>query len=124
MSFGIEWPYSKKVFLWTNTLNILPHSLEGKIEIVSGSVADILHFIHNKGFSNLYIDGGQTIQSFLREDLIHEIILTKIPIVLGQGIPLFKNVPRIKLHHKSTEVFDNGMIQSHYHVLRTECMST
>lgn len=117
LSFGVEWPYSKKVFVWTKNPELIPFSLQDKVEAVSGCVAEILHTIYQKGYSSLYVDGGQTIQSFLREDSIHEIILTKVPVVLGGGIPLFANVPRKRLFHKSTQVFDNGMVQSHYEVL-------
>lgn len=116
LSFGVDWPYSKPVFVWTNSLKQIPPPLVGKVEIVQGSVADVLKAIHSKGYSSLYIDGGQTIQSFLQVGLIDEIILTQVPIVLGKGIALFKNVPRVRLRHRSTEVFDNGMVQSHYDV--------
>jgi dihydrofolate reductase len=65
---------------------------------------------------NLYIDGERTIQSFLQEGLIHEITVTQVPIILGRGIPLFNDVPRVKLQLKSTDVFNNGMVQVHYEV--------
>jgi dihydrofolate reductase len=116
LSFGIDWPYAKKVFVWSNTLKQIPSSLEGKVEIVFGSIEQILHKIQEQGFKNLYIDGGKTIQSFLQAGLIQEIILTQVPIILGRGIPLFQGVPKIKLTHKSTEAFDNGMVQVHYEV--------
>lgn len=116
LSFAIDWPYSKKTFVWSNTLKQIPSSLEGKVEIASGTIEQILHKIHEQGFKNLYIDGGKTIQSFLKKDLIHEIILTQVPVILGRGIPLFQSVPKINVTHKSTETFDNGMVQVHYEV--------
>lgn len=116
MSFGIDWPYSKKVFVWSNTLKELPSTLQGKVEIVHGPIEQILHYIHEQRFLNLYVDGGKTIQSFLQAGLIHEIILTQVPIILGHGIPLFQGVPKTRLTHKKTETFDNGMVQAHYEV--------
>jgi dihydrofolate reductase len=116
LSFGIDWPYPKKVFVWTSSINIIEASLIGKVEIVRGNASEVLQQIHHKGFMNLYIDGGHTIQSFLREGLMHEIIVTQVPLLLGKGIPLFKDIPRIKLSHKTTESFDNGMVQTHYDV--------
>lgn len=82
----------------------------------TGPIEKILPKIHEQGLQQLYIDGGKTIQSFLQEGLIHEIILTQVPIILGQGIPLFQGVPKIRLTLKNTEIFDNGMVQSHYEI--------
>ena len=117
LSFGIEWPYHKKVFVWSNTIKFIPQSLVGKVEIISGSINEIIKLIQIQNIKNLYVDGGQTIQSFLREKQIHEIIITQVPIILGQGISLFKDVPLQKLQHQSTQVFDNGMVQTHYTVV-------
>lgn len=114
LSFGIDWPYSKKVFVWTNTLDEIPINLREKVEFIRGGFQDIIRVIQQRQFSSLYIDGGQTIQTFLRERSLHEIIVTQAPILLGRGIPFFANSPRVRLRHQSTEVFDNGMVQSHY----------
>ncbi len=117
LSLGVDWPYTKKVFVWSSTLKQIPSRLDGKVDLVRGNVNEIVQELGQKQFLNLYIDGGKTIQSFLKENLIHEIIITQIPIILGRGISLFKDVPRTKLHHKSTVIFDNGMIQTHYLVI-------
>ncbi len=114
LSFGVEWPYSKKVLVWTNTLDQPPSELEGKVEFVRGELQDVISALQQNHIARLYVDGGQTIQSFLKENFIHEIIITQVPILLGRGIPLFADVPRSKLRHQSTEVFDNGMVQTIY----------
>ena len=71
-----NWPYTKPVFVLSNTLKELPLKLDGKAEILSGKINDLVENLNSKGFNNLYIDGGQTIQSFLNEDLIDEMIIT------------------------------------------------
>ena len=72
-------------------------------------------WVNLTGYSNLYIDGGETIQSFLREDLIDEMIITKIPILLGDGIPLFGRLTNsIKFKHKKTEIYSNSLVKSRY----------
>ena len=66
---------------------------------------------------HLYVDGGETIQGFLREGLIQQIIITRIPILLGSGIPLFGPLSHdIKLRHMETRQFPNGLVQSRYEV--------
>jgi dihydrofolate reductase len=87
--FDIDWPYTKPVFVLSNSLKTIPAGYEDKIELVNGKLTDVLKFIHKKGYRQLYIDGGRTIQSFLNEDLIDEMVITVIPILLGNGIPLF-----------------------------------
>lgn len=87
--FDMGWPYKKPVFVLSNSLTSIPKAYKGKAELVNGTLNDILHTIHNRGYSNLYIDGGKTIQSFLKEDLIDEMTITIIPYLLGGGTPLF-----------------------------------
>jgi len=109
------WPYPKPVFVLSNTLSALPAKIMGKAEIVNGGLKDILRYLHDRGFKNLYIDGGQTIQSFLREDLIDEMIITRVPILLGSGVPLFgKNDLELQFEHLSTEVLNNMLVRSRY----------
>lgn len=87
--FEGEWFYKKPVFVWSNSLTGIPEKLQGKAFLVKGGIPEVLSEIHAKGFHDLYIDGGKTIQSFLKEDLIDEMIITTIPVLLGSGIPLF-----------------------------------
>jgi len=113
--FGGEWPYCKHVFVLSTSIREVPAKLKEKVTLLSGSVKEILNHIHAKGFSILYIDGGRTVQNFLKEDLIHELRITTIPILLGEGIPLFGFLPKsLGFSHLKTEVFLNQMVQSHY----------
>jgi dihydrofolate reductase len=113
--FDVPWPYSKPVFVLSNSLSSVPEEYEGKAELVSGSLADVLATLHGKGHQDLYIDGGTTIQSFLKEDLIDEMIITVLPILLGGGSPLFGELSQpMRFEHVKTEVMLNAMPQSHY----------
>lgn len=111
----IEWPYDKPVFVLSNTMDSIPKELEGKVFIVNGSIKDIHESINKQGYKNLYIDGGMTIQSFLKEDLIDEITITTIPILLGGGIPLFSNLPqRLEFRCVESTAFGNGVCQNKF----------
>lgn len=115
LSFGIDWPYAKPVFIWTTQNISISESLKEKVIPLRGSLEEILHQIHKQGYHDLYIDGGQTIQSFLNAGLIHEMTLSTIPVLLGSGIPLFKNV---KNHQQfkctNTVCFPNGIVQNQF----------
>jgi dihydrofolate reductase len=93
-------------------MTTIPGDFKDKAKLVKGSLPAILETIQSKGFHNLYIDGGKTIQSFLREDLIDEMTITIIPILLGGGIPLFGDLPDM-LHFecKQTRLFNGGAVQ-------------
>lgn len=113
--FDLDWPYVKPVFVLSNTLKSIPENLNGKVQIINGSLANVLQKIHSMGYKQLYVDGGATIQSFLREDLIDEMVITTIPILLGGGIPLFGDLPSpIDFTHKKSEVFLNAIVQDTY----------
>jgi len=110
-----EWPYPKPVFVLSNSLDKLPEGFSGKAEIVRGELQRIIESLRDKRINNLYIDGGKTIQSFLKEDLIDEMIITRIPILLGSGIPLFdKNNAELVFEHVETQVYNNMLVRTKY----------
>ena len=57
-SFDCDWPYTKPVLVLSSSLKSLPERYKGKAEIIEGPLSDILQTIKNKGFEDLYIDGG------------------------------------------------------------------
>jgi len=115
-----QWPYAKPVpiFVLSNSLLALPEKVLGKAELVTGELKEILKSLKKREINNLYIDGGKTVQSFLKEDLIDEMTITRIPILLGSGIPLFDNNSlELRFEHVETKVFNNMLVRSKY--LRT-----
>ena len=119
LSFG-QWPYDKTVFVLSNTLKTLPDHLDGKAQIVSGAVAEVVSNLKEQGVENLYVDGGRVIQSFLKEDLIDELIVTRFPLLLGKGIPLFGELDRpLEFEHVETEVIENYLVKSRYRRIRS-----
>lgn len=114
-NFDGEWPYSKPVFVCSNTLSTLPAAYNNKAFLVKGKPNEILTTIHQLGYFSLYIDGGATVQGFLAEDLIDEITFTQMPILLGGGIRLFDQLPNaLVFEHVNTEVYLGEIVQSHY----------
>ena len=115
------WPYPIPVFVLSRTLASPPGELAGKVEILSGPPAEILSQLNSRGFRNIYIDGGKVIQSFLSEDLIDELIVTRFPKLLGQGIELFGELgTELDFDHIETEVIENYLVKSHYRRRRTD----
>lgn len=109
------WPYTKKVFVLSNSLKEISAPLVDKAEIIDGDLKSIVKKLNEKGYKELYIDGGKTVQSFLKKNMIDELIISKIPIILGDGIPLFgRQDHSLKFEHCSTEVFEGGLVKSHY----------
>ena len=114
-SFNGPWPYPCMVFVLSNTLQSIPEKYETKAQLVKGPLKEVLASIHNKDYNSLYIDGGATIQSFLREDLIDELIISTIPILLGGGVSLFGELKTpLSFEHQCTQVFLDAIVQNHY----------
>lgn len=117
-SFDIEWPYTKPVIVMSKSLTELPAGLTN-VELTALDPAELVAELEAKGMSKLYIDGGRVVSSFLRADLLDELIATVIPVALGDGTPLFSDVANPQwFDHVSSEVFDNGMVQNTYHTQR------
>ncbi|WP_268036307.1 dihydrofolate reductase family protein [Algoriphagus sp. PAP.12] len=92
-----------------------PCRSQEKVFLIQGKPKEILETIHSKGFSRLYIDGGKTIQSFLKEGLINELIITTIPILLGGGFSLFGELNSlINFELKSSKVYLGNYVQNHF----------
>ncbi|MCX8774048.1 dihydrofolate reductase family protein, partial [Vibrio parahaemolyticus] len=110
-----DWPYSKPVFVLSNTMTEVPQGYEDKVFLVKGELKNVLADLNTKGFNELYIDGGMTIQNFLKEDLIDEIVITRFPILLGGGAPLFGDLEQ-PLNFKVTksEVVLGTLVQTTY----------
>lgn len=114
LSFN-EWPYEKPVFVLSYKLRKIPDHLKDKAEIVRGNIKNINKEMKKRGIENLYIDGGGVIQGFLREDLIDEMIITRVSVLLGDGIPLFKDINHfLKFKHIKTTVYNEDLVKSHY----------
>ena len=115
LGFGGDWPYTKPVFVLTSTLTSLPEHLLGKVELVNGPIKEIVHLVNQRGYSNLYIDGGRLIQSFLKEDMIDELIISQIPVLIGGGVSLYGELGcHLMFEHHETKVMLDAIVQSHY----------
>jgi dihydrofolate reductase len=92
----------------------------GTIEQLSGEPAEVLAHLKSRGFQHAYIDGGITIQRFLAAELIDRLVITRVPVLIGAGIPLFGPLPHdIKLRHIATRDYKGGLVQSEYEIERT-----
>jgi dihydrofolate reductase len=110
-----EWPYSgKPVLVLSSTLT----EVSGPETSVHHSLDDVVAALHERGAKRVYVDGGQTIQAFLRRGLIGEIIISRAPVLIGSGIPLFGPLDAdVHLEHVSTRALDAGFVQSTYRVV-------
>ena len=81
--FGMGWTYPKPGLILSSTMTAIPEPFQEQVQLVNGSPQSVLARAQALGYHNLYVDGGKTIQSFLKEDLIDEMIITEIPILLG-----------------------------------------
>lgn len=120
LSFG-EWPYEdKRVIVLSKTLTEIPSELDDKVELYNGSIEELVKKLETEGHKHLYIDGGKTIQSFIDADLVTDITITKIPVIIGEGLSLFgKTKHDIKLTHVETRLHDCGFVKSIYEVKQT-----
>ncbi|QDT93117.1 dihydrofolate reductase family protein [Gimesia algae] len=119
LSFEGDWPYGDKrmIILSSQTVSI-PSKVSDTVESSSCTPAELIEKLSEEGFQHVYVDGGKTIQGFLKAGLIDELIITRIPVLIGSGIPLFGEADTdIKLRHLQTHTFPNGLVQSRYQVI-------
>ena len=110
-----SWPYEKKVFVLSKSIKQVPDVVKDKIAVLSMEPKELLNYLSDKNFSAVYVDGGKVIQNFLKEDLIDELIISKAPVLIGNGIPLFDDLNSdLKFKHTHTQVSSNGLVRSYY----------
>jgi dihydrofolate reductase len=114
------WPYGdKRVVVLSHRPIDLKAPIGAVVEQMSGSPSEIVSRLAASGAHHLYVDGGITIQEFLRAGLIDRLVVTRVPVLIGQGIPLFGSLPHdIRLHHIATRSFPSGLVQSEYEITR------
>ena len=115
-----KWYHGKRrvVVLGHQPLDLGPARAKGAVvEQMSGKPQEVVARLGAGGARHLYIDGGETIQDFLRAGLIGRLIISRLPVLIGQGIPLFGSLPHdVKLRHVATRSFPGGMVQSEYQI--------
>jgi dihydrofolate reductase len=117
LTFG-KWYYGKKPVMVLSSRRLDFSSVKGGVvEQMSGEPAEIVTRLKAREFKHAYIDGGVTIQRFLAAGLIDRLVITRVPVLIGEGIPLFGPVPRdIALRHVATRSYRGGLVQSEYTV--------
>ncbi len=112
------WPYGDKRVVVLSGRPVNLSAASGVVEQMAGPPAEIVSRLAETGARNLYVDGGITIQGFLRAGLVQRLIVTRVPVLIGEGIPLFGAVPcDIRLRHVATRHFSSGLVQSEYDVI-------
>jgi len=113
------WFYSKPVYVLTTRPLALPDRLKGKVESGRHSPREIVALMEKRGAKRLYVDGGKTIQDFLNAGLIDDLVITRIPVLIGDGIPLFGPLAGdVRLTLESSRVLAGGAVQATYRVIR------
>lgn len=125
LKFG-KWFYgSKPVVVLSSRPVDFSSVIGGVVEQMAGEPAEIVTQLQTRGFEHAYIDGGITLQRFLSAGLIDRLIITRVPVLIGEGIPLFGPLPHdISLGHVATRCYNGGLVQSEYELRRDEAVES
>jgi dihydrofolate reductase len=116
--FG-TWPYGKKPVIVLSSKKVeIPKELAKTVSTMSGKVDAIISTLATREMKHLYVDGGVTIQKFLNSGAIQRVIITRIPVLIGTGIPLFGKLENgdVSLKHIATRTYGSGLVQSEYEI--------
>jgi dihydrofolate reductase len=114
-----SWPYGDKPVFVLSTRELAPAPAGAVVEQLSGEPAEVVSQLETRGIRHAYIDGGITIQRFLRAGLIQRLVITRVPVLIGDGIPLFGSLPTdIHLKHVATRDYPSGLVQTEYLVVQ------
>lgn len=117
-----KWPYAgKRVVVLSKTLTCVRE--EAELDDGESSL-DLVFRLYSEGARHIWVDGGSAVSSFLRAQIVNQMILSIVPILLGSGIPLFRAVNReILCHEVSSETYPTGLVQLRYELSNEFAMS-
>jgi dihydrofolate reductase len=111
------WPYGDKRVVVLSSWPVDLSAAVGGVEQMAGDPADIVARLAASGAHHLYVDGGITIQRFLRAGLVQRLVITRVPVLIGEGVPLFGSLSNdVRLTHVATRDFPSGLVQSEYRI--------
>jgi dihydrofolate reductase len=112
-----RWPYGEKRVVILSSRPVDLSGVGGVVEQMNGTPAEIVAQLAGSGAHHLYVDGGITIQRFLRAGLVHRLVITRVPVLIGEGVPLFGSLLRdVQLRHIATHHYPSGLVKSEYEV--------
>jgi len=112
-----SWPYGDKRVVVLSSHPVDSSGARGVVEQMAGPPAEVVSQLAASGAQHLYVDGGITIQGFLRAGLVQRLTITRVPVLIGDGVPLFGSVPSdVRLRHVATRHYPSGLVQSEYEV--------
>jgi dihydrofolate reductase len=112
-----DWPYpeTKRVVVLSSRTVEVPATRRGLVDQMSGEPGAVVARLSAGGARHAYVDGGITIQRFLRAGLVNRLVITRVPVLIGEGIPLFGSLPGdVRLRHVATRSYASGLVQSEY----------
>jgi len=118
-----DWPYGNRqvIVLSSHPIDLSPvraHHVEHNVEQMSGSPGEICTNLAARGLKHAYVDGGITVQRFLSAGMVQRITISRVPVLIGQGIPLFGSLPHdIHLRHIATRTYPTGLVKTEYEIL-------
>lgn len=111
------WPYGDKPVFVLSSRPLATTPPGATVERLSGAPADVVSTLAGRGIHHIYVDGGITIQRFLEAGLVQRLVITRVPVLIGTGIPLFGALSHdLILEHVITRQFASGLVQSVYDV--------
>jgi dihydrofolate reductase len=120
LGFG-SWPFSKMPVVVLSSQPLDLSAVTGRadrVEQMGGPPADVVAALSDRGIQHVYLDGGVTIQGFLRAGVVTRLIVTRVPVLIGSGIPLFGALPKdVPLRHVATKTYRGGLVQTEYEVV-------
>jgi dihydrofolate reductase len=108
-----EFPHADKLtFVITRT----KRASIGNTHFYTGSIPELVQSLKNESGKNIFCDGGaEIVNELLKENLIDELIISIVPILVGNGTRLFNDTrPELNLKLISSQQFEKGLVQLHY----------
>jgi dihydrofolate reductase len=118
LSWDIPWPYHA-IPSWILTHRALPRPQGADIRFAQGEVTDVLAEIEEAAEGNIWLVGGANlVKQFIEARLVDELMLFVVPVMLGEGIPLFQSIAPTEAKLVGTKEYGSGLVELRYSLER------
>jgi dihydrofolate reductase len=115
-AFGRDYYRGMPMHVLSTTLPAGTHPDMGRSFVtVHPDIRSLRARLADAGAKRVYVDGGRTVQAFLAAGLLSDLIVTRVPVLLGAGIPLFGPLASpVRAHLIESHATNDGAVQSVY----------
>lgn len=115
-AMALGWPYGDKPVIVVTHRNL--RKIRDSVEWYTGDLERLVNEHLRPAYDNIWMVGGANLtKEFIRKNLADEVVVSIMPVILGDGLPFFEQIGEERqLHLKDVKAYRDGMVELSYEI--------